>query len=70
MQAIEFVTQIKNGIIEVPKKYLTALHNECRIIILIDSDESKDLTKKKKKLTSLEIDTRGLVFDRDEANER
>jgi protein-L-isoaspartate O-methyltransferase len=69
MQAIEFVTQVKNGIIEVPKEYLKALHDECRIIILIGADEHKTTTKKKKKLTSLEVDTRGL-FNRDEANER
>lgn len=69
MQAIEFVTHIKNGVIEVPKEYLMALQNECRIIILIDADH-KEGTKKNKKLTSLEIDTRDLVVDRDEANER
>jgi hypothetical protein len=67
MQAIEFVTHIKNGVIEVPKEYLIALQNECRIIILIDADHHKKRTKKNKKLTSLEIDTRDLVFDRDEA---
>lgn len=70
MQAIEFVTHIKNGIIEVPKEYLMALKNECRIIILIDSENHKKIDQKRKKLTSLEIDTRGLHFDRDEANER
>jgi hypothetical protein len=70
MQAIEFVTHIKNGIIEVPKEYLRAFKNECRIIILMDADDHKKVTKKNKKLTSLEIDTRDLVFDRDEANER
>jgi len=69
MQAIEFVTQVKNGIIEVPKEYLQSLHDQCRIIILIDSDEHKNIPKKKKKFTSLEVDTRGL-FNRDEANER
>ena len=69
MQAIEFVTHVKNGIIEVPKEYLKALHDECRIIILISSDDHKTVATKKKKLTSLEVDTRGL-FDRDETNER
>ncbi len=69
MQAIEFVTHVKNGIIEVPKEYLKVLQDECRIIILIGTDEHKAVTTKKKKLTSLEVDTRGL-FNRDEANER
>lgn len=69
MQAIEFVTHVKNGIIEVPKEYLKALHDECKVIILIGSDEHKTVSAKKKKLTSLEVHTRGL-FNRDEANER
>lgn len=69
MQAIEFVTHVKNGIIGVPKEYLKALRDECRIIIHIDADDHTTITKKKKKLISLEVDTRGL-FNRDEANER
>lgn len=72
MQAIEFVTKVKDGIIEVPKEYLKTLHNKCRVIILVETKDSlhKVSAKNKKQLSSLKIKTKGLVFNRDEANER
>lgn len=71
MEAIEFVAKIKNGIIEVPKEHLASLHNECRVIILVeDKALEKKHIKKKKRLSSLTVKTKGLVFERDEANER
>ncbi|MFA6065684.1 MAG: hypothetical protein WC707_00710 [Candidatus Babeliaceae bacterium] len=68
MKAIEFTTKAKNGVIEIPKEYLTTLHNEFRVIILVGPEVVVD--KKRKKLSSIKIKTKGLVFDRDEANER
>ena len=68
MKAIEFVAKAKNGSIEVPKQYVDMLKNKVKVIILVE--EEKPVPKKKRQLTSLQIDTRGLVFDREEANKR
>ena len=68
MQAIEFVTKAKDGVIQIPKEYLIDLKNEFRVIILVEPQVAS--SKKKRKLSSLKVKTKGLVFDRDEANER
>jgi hypothetical protein len=67
MQAIEFITKAKDGVIEVPQEYREALAHEIRVIILIDSSVKP---KSKKKFSSLKVNTKELKFDRDEANER
>ncbi|MEM4203659.1 MAG: hypothetical protein QXS54_06285 [Candidatus Methanomethylicaceae archaeon] len=36
MQAIEFQTTIKNGIIEIPRQYLKNLFNRVRVILLVE----------------------------------
>jgi len=36
MQAIEFQAVIKNGVIEVPRRYLRNLSNRVRVILLIE----------------------------------
>lgn len=36
MQAIEFQTTIKDGIIEVPRRYLRNLSNRVRVILLVE----------------------------------
>lgn len=69
MEAIEFVTKVENGNIKVPNKYLPELTDEFRVIILIEQKEKK-ISKKKKSFKAFAIDTKGLKFDRDEANER
>ena len=68
MEAIEFVTKQKDGIIEIPKKYLKNLKDEFRVIILINAEPQK--TKKRPSFKALEMETRGFKFDRDEANRR
>ena len=45
MEAIEFVTKQKDGIIEIPKKYLKNLKDEFRVIILINAETSKNKKK-------------------------
>lgn len=69
MHAIEFVTDTQDGVIQIPKKYLKGLKKHVRVIILIE-EEKKTKTFPKKGLTSLKIKTKGLSFNRDEANER
>lgn len=68
MQAIEFITKVKDGIIKIPKEYLDSLKEEFRVIILIDEKEPKKT--KKRELKALKIKTKGFKFDRDEANKR
>ena len=71
MKAIEFVTKIKNGTIEVPEKYLDNLKKECRVIILVNEEVGEEQQKTKKiHLTALKLKTKGLKFNREEANER
>ena len=41
MQAIEFITEIKDGIIQIPKKYHEMLVDECRVIILIETKKAQ-----------------------------
>jgi hypothetical protein len=36
MQAIEFQAVIKNGVIEIPRRYLRNLSNRVRVILLIE----------------------------------
>ena len=36
MQAIEFQTIIKNGVIEIPRQYLRNLSNRVRVILLVE----------------------------------
>ncbi|MEM2057206.1 MAG: hypothetical protein QXO76_02975 [Thermoproteota archaeon] len=36
MQAIEFQTTIKNGIIEIPRQYLKNLSDRVRVILLVE----------------------------------
>jgi hypothetical protein len=68
MQAIEFITKAKDGVIKIPQEYLDDIHGELRVIVLVRSHAVS--TEKKKKLTALKLKTKDMKFDRDEANER
>ena len=70
MHAIEFRANIKNGTIKIPKEYQAQLINECRVIILQGESSVSIGPRKKRRLTALQITTKDLKFDRDEANER
>lgn len=41
MHAIEFVTDAKDGVIQIPKKYLKQLKKHMRVIILVEEEEKK-----------------------------
>ncbi len=66
MRAIEFTSDTKDGIIQIPKKYLKNLKKNIRVIILIEEEEKKIKKFPRKGLTTLKIKTKGLSF----ANER
>jgi hypothetical protein len=68
MEAIEFTTKIEDGTIKIPKKYLGNLPSEFRVIILISETEKPKSSRKK--LTAFKVKTKGLHFDRNEANKR
>jgi len=72
MKAIEFIADAQDGTIKVPKKYWKDLEKKLRVIILVDEQISEAKPKKvgKRQLKAMSVKTEGLVFDRDEANER
>lgn len=63
--------EIKDGSIQIPKdriKEIKALQNPS--IIIVGETQEVAPKKKRRKLTSLKVKTKGLVFNRDEANAR
>lgn len=72
MKAIEFSGNVKDGIVKIPKKFLSNLSDESvRVIILVkDQSPSKKALPLKKRFKSASLDTRGFKFNRNEANER
>jgi len=72
MKAIEFIADAQDGTIKVPKKYWKDLERNLRVIILVEehAPETKQKRSGSRKLKAMSIKTKGLVFDRDEANER
>ena len=71
MHAIEFVAEIEDGTIKVPKEYQNQLSKRFRVIILQDetATQTKKLSKKRT-FDAVRVTTKDLIFDRDEANER
>ena len=43
MVTVQFKTKIKNGIIQVPKKYQGKLHDNVRVILKTESPKSKTM---------------------------
>ena len=70
MRIINFTANTKDGIIKIPKEFLKNLENKVHVIIVVDKDEATPPKRKKKHLTALGIDTKGLKINREEANVR
>lgn len=71
MEAIEFTTEAKDGVIKIPKKYQAQLQDTFRVIILQESSsETKKVPRSKRVLRAVKIKTKGFKFDREEANAR
>jgi|WetSurMetagenome_2_1015567.scaffolds.fasta_scaffold672066_1 hypothetical protein len=72
MKAIEFSGNVRDGIVKIPRKFLSNLSDESvRIIILVKEQEpSKKKLPLKKRFKAVKLDTRGFKFNRTEANER
>jgi hypothetical protein len=67
MLAIEFETQVHNGIVQIPEHYL-GWKNKTVKVILLDSETKR--TVKPIQFNAIKLKTKGYDFNRDEANER
>lgn len=72
MEALAFVgKKDAKGMIKIPKELQAQVHGEFRVIILQDTAlHEKKAPRKKRTLSAPKIKTKGLKFNRDEANAR
>ena len=69
MEAIEFRTKIKNGTIQIPKKYTQKIGNTVKVIILCDHistpvDLVDELLKNPIRITDSKPISRDKIYDR------
>ena len=67
MHAIEFETQVCNGIVQIPQQYLAWKNKTVKVILL---DTEKEHAEKPIQFNAVKLKTKGYHFNRDEANER
>ena len=67
MYAVEFESDINNGIVHIPSEYKELQQRSGVKFLLIVSEEKN---KTKKSMNAISIDTKKYKFNRDEANER
>jgi len=65
MQAYEFSSTTKNGIIHIPDIYRDKVPSNVKVIIIAQDDK-----KDKSDFSAFRVKTKGFKFDREEANER
>ena len=70
MQAIEFETDAKGRIIEIPKEFEAFASKHLKVKISMDENINHARNKATQRISALSIDTRLLKFDREEANAR
>jgi hypothetical protein len=73
MEAYEFQTEVSDGIIHIPNEYKNRVADNVRVILLIDKPSAQSshlIDTKKPTFSAMKLDTRGFIFDREEANER
>ena len=69
MQAYEFNTVVRNGIIHIPKQFSDKQLSSVRVILLADST-NKISEPRKNKFTAMRLKTKGFTFNREEVHER
>ena len=69
MRAYEFQTSVNNGIIHIPVEYRNKISSKVKVILLSE-EPIKKINEKKIMFNAMKLDTRGFVFNREEANER
>ena len=67
MHAYEFNSVVDNDTILIPEKYRGLIRSNMRIIVL---GEEKEADKKPAVFSALRLQTKGVKFDREVANER
>ena len=68
MQAVEFESIIDDGIIRIPDEIKNQVGKQVKVILI--SKDAVKFQKKAKTFSAISINTKGFVFDRDEANVR
>lgn len=66
MQAIEFISQAHDGVVDLPNKYQSWNGKKVHVILL----ETENGLRKKPAFSAIAISTRNYHFNRDAANER
>ena len=67
-QAIEFEADVDNGIIRIPDKLKDQVGGQVKVIVL--SENTVKSERNSKTFSAISINTKGFVFNRDEANAR
>ncbi len=74
MYAIEFETNAKGRMIEIPQEYEALASKHLKVIVMLDdraeTHEANNQKNNTKHLSALSINTKGYKFDREEANAR
>ena len=67
MSTYQFDAVVKDGTIRIPDEYASKLTSKVHVVVM---PENKKVANKASFLPNLHLDTRGYIFDRDEANAR
>jgi hypothetical protein len=70
MYTIEFETDAKDRMIEIPQEFELFASKHLKVMLSIDEFEIHTQTKPVKRVSALSLDTRDFKFDREEANVR
>jgi uncharacterized membrane protein len=70
MQAYEFNTVVREGMIRIPEQYRNKLLSPVRVILLSNATKPNITAAGNKKFTAMKLQTKGFTFNREEANER
>jgi len=69
MQAYEFKTVVRDGLIHIPERLSNKKLSNVRVILLADSIE-KVSESRNNKFTAMRLKTKGFTFNRNEIHER
>jgi len=69
MQAYEFNTVVRDGLIHIPEQLSDKQFSNVRVILLADSVK-KISEPRKNKFTAMRLKTKGFTFNREEIHER
>ena len=70
MIAYEFQTTVNNGVIRIPAEYKDKIPGVVKVILMSEEQTERADNRNKAVFTAMSLDTRGFVFNREEANER